>query len=34
MTFGGVAREYRQFVPAGYDGEMPAPLVVDIHGSP
>lgn len=29
---GGRARTYRRFVPAGYEAEVPAPLVVDLHG--
>lgn len=28
----GVTRDYRRFVPAGYDADTPAPLVVDLHG--
>lgn len=28
----GTTRDYRRFVPAGYDADTPAPLVVDLHG--
>ncbi|MBL8775128.1 MAG: prolyl oligopeptidase family serine peptidase [Acidimicrobiales bacterium] len=32
LAFGGVDREYRRFVPDGYEPTTPAPLVLDIHG--
>src|SRR5262245_16000800 len=32
MAFGGLLRTYRVHVPPGYDGSVPVPLVVDIHG--
>lgn len=32
LAVGGTEREYRRFVPAGYDADTPAPLVVDLHG--
>jgi polyhydroxybutyrate depolymerase len=33
LTSGGVQRTYRLFVPPGYDGRTPLPLVLDLHGS-
>jgi polyhydroxybutyrate depolymerase len=33
LTSGGRERTYRLFVPAGYDGRTPLPLVLDLHGS-
>jgi polyhydroxybutyrate depolymerase len=33
LTSGGLPRTYRLFVPAGYDGRTPLPLVLDLHGS-
>jgi polyhydroxybutyrate depolymerase len=33
LTSGGRERQYRLFVPAGYDGRAPLPLVLDLHGS-
>ena len=32
LAFGGVDREYRRFVPGGYEPATPAPLVLDLHG--
>jgi polyhydroxybutyrate depolymerase len=32
LAFGGLLRAYRVHVPPGYDGSVPVPLVVDIHG--
>ena len=33
LTSGGRDRTYRLFVPPGYDGRTPLPLVLDMHGS-
>lgn len=33
FTSGGRERAYRLFVPPGYDGRLPLPLVLDLHGS-
>lgn len=33
LTSGGRERTYRFFVPPGYDGRSPLPLVLDMHGS-
>jgi polyhydroxybutyrate depolymerase len=33
LTSGGRERSYRMFVPPGYDGRTPLPLVLDLHGS-
>jgi polyhydroxybutyrate depolymerase len=33
LESGSRSREYRLFVPPGYDGRMPLPLVLDLHGS-
>ena len=33
LTSGGQPRTYRLFVPPGYDGRTPLPLVLDLHGS-
>lgn len=33
LTSGGRERTYRLFVPPGYDGHTPLPLVLDLHGS-
>ncbi len=33
LTSGGRGRAYRLFVPQGYDGRAPLPLVLDLHGS-
>jgi len=33
LSSGGVPRTYRLFVPPGYDGRRPLPLVLDLHGS-
>jgi polyhydroxybutyrate depolymerase len=33
LTSGGRERSYRLFVPPGYDGRTPLPLVLDLHGS-
>jgi polyhydroxybutyrate depolymerase len=33
LTSGGRPRTYRLFVPQGYDGRTPLPLVLDLHGS-
>lgn len=33
LTSGGRERQYRLFVPKGYDGRTPLPLVLDLHGS-
>ena len=33
LTSGGRQRTYRLFVPAGYDGHLRLPLVLDLHGS-
>lgn len=33
VSSGGRERTYRLFVPAGYDGRTPLPLVLDLHGS-
>jgi len=33
LTSGGRERSYRLFVPAGYDGRKPLPLVLELHGS-
>ncbi len=33
LTSGGRERTYRLFVPQGYDGRTPLPLVLDLHGS-
>jgi polyhydroxybutyrate depolymerase len=33
LTSGGRQRTYRLFVPQGYDGRTPLPLVLDLHGS-
>jgi polyhydroxybutyrate depolymerase len=33
LTSGGRERTYRLFVPPGYDGRTPLPLVLDLHGS-
>jgi polyhydroxybutyrate depolymerase len=33
LTSGGRERMYRLFVPTGYDGRTPLPLVLDLHGS-
>jgi polyhydroxybutyrate depolymerase len=33
LTSGGRDRTYRLFVPPGYDGHTPLPLVLDMHGS-
>jgi polyhydroxybutyrate depolymerase len=33
LTSGGRARSYRLFVPPGYDGRTPLPLVLELHGS-
>ena len=32
LAFGGGDREYRRFVPSGYEPATPLPLVVDLHG--
>jgi polyhydroxybutyrate depolymerase len=32
LEFGGLTRSYRLRVPASYDGSVPVPLVLDIHG--
>jgi polyhydroxybutyrate depolymerase len=32
LPFGGLVRTYRVHVPSSYDGSVPVPLVVDIHG--
>src|SRR5262249_28723666 len=32
LPFGGLVRTYRVHVPPSYDGSVPVPLVVDIHG--
>ena len=32
MELDGVTRHYRVWVPAGYDGSVPVPLVLDFHG--
>jgi len=32
-TSGGTARSYFRFVPTGYDGTTPFPLVLDVHGT-
>ncbi len=32
LPFGGLVRTYRVHVPPGYDGSVPVPLVLDIHG--
>jgi polyhydroxybutyrate depolymerase len=33
LSSGGLQRSYRLFVPPGYDGRTPLPLVLDLHGS-
>jgi polyhydroxybutyrate depolymerase len=33
LTSGGRERSYRLFVPQGYDGRTPLPLVLELHGS-
>lgn len=33
LTSGGRERSFRLFVPPGYDGRTPMPLVLDLHGS-
>ena len=33
LTSNGLERSYRLFVPQGYDGRTPLPLVLDLHGS-
>ncbi|HEY8520900.1 MAG TPA: PHB depolymerase family esterase [Gammaproteobacteria bacterium] len=33
LSSGGRERSYRLFVPSGYDGRTPLPLVLDLHGS-
>lgn len=32
MTSGGVPREFRRYVPSGYESATPVPVVVDLHG--
>src|SRR5262245_25329146 len=32
LPFGGLVRTYRVHVPSSYDGSVPVPLVLDIHG--